>query len=145
MGKREHRPLRTVYFIRSEQMDMIKIGIANDPLHRLASMQTGSADKLTLVGGWLTDCAPALEEALHAAHAGSRVRGEWFKATEEIQAVMGPCGAAGPEVTLCFEPQPYVEPTAICRLPRWHEGEDFAAYKARITPAVHQQGFEFEP
>lgn len=68
--------LQQVYFIEAEDTGFIKIGIAENPVARLADLQVASPHRLTLrhtiPGGRAT------EQALHDRWADLRVRGEWF-------------------------------------------------------------------
>lgn len=83
--ERKTRRLRTIYFILDEERDAVKIGISGDPMGRLASLQTGHAGRLRLVGtmpGTRHD-----EKRLHQRFAGVRLRGEWFRRTPEIAAL----------------------------------------------------------
>ena len=65
-----------VYFIKDESTGFVKIGYSDKPNKRLKSLQTSSANKLTLVHAVEGD--KALESALHTRFATHRVRGEWF-------------------------------------------------------------------
>jgi hypothetical protein len=64
-----------VYFVRCVD-DLVKIGVAGDVNDRLSALQVGCPYELklwgTLRGG------PRAEQALHAAFAYYRFRGEWF-------------------------------------------------------------------
>jgi Meiotically up-regulated gene 113 len=67
----------SVYFAQAGKSGPIKIGTARDVWTRLASLQTGSAATLHLLGvvpGGLAD-----EKVLHQRFARHRIRGEWFK------------------------------------------------------------------
>lgn len=58
-----------------------KVGIANDPVKRMASLQTAHHQKLCLVGSWSTPCrdiARVLENSFHVVQAKDRLNGEWF-------------------------------------------------------------------
>jgi hypothetical protein len=76
----------SVYFITARETGTVKIGCARDPKDRLAKLQTASPAKLvleaTIFGSHET------EIQLHARFAEQRVRGEWFKLTDEIEAVI---------------------------------------------------------
>jgi len=69
-----------IYFVRSGKF--IKIGTSIDPNKRLGSLQTANPNKLkvraVLNGGYKT------EIGLHQLFEKSRIRGEWFRLTEEI-------------------------------------------------------------
>jgi hypothetical protein len=74
-----------IYFIRNETNKAIKIGFSTkDPIVRLAQLQTGSPDRLTLLGvipGRLED-----EKFLHARFGTCRLGGEWFYPTVDLVA-----------------------------------------------------------
>lgn len=64
----------------------VKIGITADPLARLASLQTGSSQKLELVYtcGVKSNDGYAVEQAAHAVLWKHRLEGEWFDTTPEM-------------------------------------------------------------
>lgn len=74
--------VQRVYFIKSGSQ--IKIGIAVDPVRRMASLQTAQAKRLRLLG----TCAGGREKEreLHDQFKDARMRGEWFKATPGLMA-----------------------------------------------------------
>ena len=80
LASRELRPAqvdcRTVYYIRSAS-GLIKIGIADDVGKRLATLQTGNAELLTIVATEPGGRARELE--LHDRFHFARIRGEWFR------------------------------------------------------------------
>ena len=71
-----------VYFIRNSGTGQIKIGIAVDPNHRIKTLQTGSADRLELLG--TMPGGRELESELHDRFAETRVGGEWFEPSGEL-------------------------------------------------------------
>jgi len=76
---------RFVYFIQSSG-GPIKIGSASDVAARLKSLQTGSADELTLLA--MTEGGEFRERELHARFAADRLRGEWFAPSPELIRVI---------------------------------------------------------
>jgi hypothetical protein len=66
-----------VYVIRAGDEGPVKIGHGKDPYRRLASLQSGSAQPLILLGT-LAGAAPE-ELRLHQQFAADRIFGEWFK------------------------------------------------------------------
>jgi hypothetical protein len=71
--------IKYTYFIQSENGGNIKIGrTSQDPLKRLANLQTGSPTKLRIVGLIKGD----KEEELHKRFDQYRVHGEWFSASD---------------------------------------------------------------
>lgn len=77
-----------VYFVQGEQLRLIKIGIARDLNNRLKGLQTGSPDKLTLLGVIMpkTRTPLQLEDQLHARFADDRSHGEWFRPSAALLA-----------------------------------------------------------
>jgi hypothetical protein len=61
-----------------------KIGKANNPIARWRSLQTGSPEKILLIG-WIK-ASPRKEKELHRRFARQRTRGEWFHWGPEIEA-----------------------------------------------------------
>lgn len=56
-----------------------KIGISNDPLARLRSLQTGSPIAMHLYRVWKPHHAASLEKKAHSAGRRWRMHGEWFR------------------------------------------------------------------
>jgi DNA-binding transcriptional ArsR family regulator len=71
-----------VYFIQSEYGGPIKIGVTNDPSHRLATLQTGHPSKLHILA--VTPGGTKKEKEIHDAFSGVRISGEWFKPTPAL-------------------------------------------------------------
>ena len=68
-----------LYFIQQGDKDIFKVGIAqHNPLKRLAQLQTGSSDKLRLVGFVHELDVRDAEIQIHAFLKESRLEGEWF-------------------------------------------------------------------
>lgn len=72
-----------VYFIGSidKKQSLIKIGKANDPIRRLMELQTGSADRLRIIGSVKcrnSDHALQVEKLAHNLFWKQRRHGEWF-------------------------------------------------------------------
>ncbi len=81
-----------IYFISQRgHVELVKIGIANDPEKRLAEMQTGSGFRLKLLAtATLASRAEAmnLERDLHHAFRSRRVRGEWFTCSAALRELI---------------------------------------------------------
>lgn len=73
-----------VYFIWDSEY--IKIGASNNPLSRLANLQTANARRLILL--LATPGGPALELYLHDRFAYIGVGGEWYKDNHELRWVI---------------------------------------------------------
>jgi hypothetical protein len=81
---RVKRPPEVVYFVGSEETQLIKIGSARDVRSRFSALQTGSAETLHLLGVIRDEDPKGLERFLHSRFSGSRVRGEWFRPTDPL-------------------------------------------------------------
>lgn len=78
----------SVYFIRAGASEHIKIGFCRgDPKRRLAALQTGNPEHLTLLATIRGDQTE--ERRWHEAFADSRVRGEWFADSPDMIAAVG--------------------------------------------------------
>jgi len=82
--KRETKEATLVYFVRAQTVGLIKIGIAADPDQRLATLQVGSPDRLTLLGVIAPPDAARTESDLHAAFHRERRHGEWFEPSPRL-------------------------------------------------------------
>lgn len=77
-GPKKPRPKRgVVYFIKNGARDRVKIGFSEGHEGRLASLQSASADKLTLLG--TVSGTRKTEMKMHKRFAAYRERGEWFR------------------------------------------------------------------
>lgn len=76
-----------IYFIQAGEGGPVKIGYTENPVDaRLATLQTGAHEKLTLL-----TCLPggmAVERWLHTALSHLRVRGEWFRPDGELAVLL---------------------------------------------------------
>lgn len=72
-----------IYFLQGQDSKRIKIGYTEwDPINRLATFQTGSPEKLTLLGskpGSMKD-----ERTIHRKFVADCVGGEWFNPSDEL-------------------------------------------------------------
>lgn len=76
-------PPAGIYFI-SDGMGNIKIGYATNPVDRVRQLQVGNAHTLRLI---LVVPGPASwERSFHQSWSSLRVRGEWFRAEEQLLA-----------------------------------------------------------
>lgn len=71
-----------IYFIQPVDGGSIKIGKANSPPDRLRELQTGSPDRLKIIGMMQGD--EATEYALHDLFARHRLDGEWFSPDDDL-------------------------------------------------------------
>lgn len=77
-----------VYFVQAERLQLVKIGIARCMTSRLSGLQTGSPDKLILLGVIEPKgCKPyVLEQRLHERFWQDRQHGEWFNPAPRLMA-----------------------------------------------------------
>jgi hypothetical protein len=72
-----------IYLIQQGDSDIYKIGWTTDgEISRLAALQTGSAEKLSLVGSFSAS-SQQTEDTLHRLFAPFHQRGEWFRLSRE--------------------------------------------------------------
>lgn len=86
MGIRTPRASEFVYFVRAETTRLIKIGISRDMVQRLKALQTGSPDKLSVMGVIRCERPVDTERAFHAQFRRQHSHGEWFKPSAELDA-----------------------------------------------------------
>lgn len=75
-----------IYFIQNEATQAIKIGFSDNPVKRLASLQTGSAEQLVMIAtmpGGFTE-----ERILHERFEEFRLFGEWFSSCNPNDTVL---------------------------------------------------------
>lgn len=72
-----------LYVIGNVEGGMYKIGVSTDTVKRLQSLQTGSPLELTIVGQKFVDDMFKAEREAHKKMAAHRLRGEWFKLTQD--------------------------------------------------------------
>lgn len=79
-----HIMTRYLYIIGSETGPK-KVGITNNLTTRLRQIQTGNADRLSVLKSWeLGEAAPLVEKAVHSRLARYRQAGEWFDADQSL-------------------------------------------------------------
>lgn len=67
-----------IYFIKAEETNKVKIGVATDVESRLASLQTSCPFKLKLEAKIQSEHPTLLERTLHYNLKDNRLQGEWF-------------------------------------------------------------------
>lgn len=85
------------YLMLKPEAQEIKVGIAVDPAQRRNQLQSGSSEKILLIGYWIpTSSAAFLESELHSLLSDFKSRGEWFKICsalwQRIESYMGAPG-----------------------------------------------------
>ncbi len=78
-----------VYFIQAGEGGPVKIGTANDVSHRLAELQAGSAQLLSIIR--TIDGGRPLEGWLHRHFSHARIRSEWFAFSADMLTISPPC------------------------------------------------------
>lgn len=76
-----------VYFISNATQSVVKIGVANKPVKRLKTFQTGNHEELIILRVIKLpnrNTAFQLESALHKKFKKYHIRGEWFKLSETL-------------------------------------------------------------
>lgn len=79
------RPNR-VYFIAADEAGAIKIGMASHVWARMRDLQLANPLELTMLGFVWSEHPRVLERELHKRFADLRIRGEWFRSTDELRA-----------------------------------------------------------
>jgi hypothetical protein len=85
---------RWVYFIAAgdinEDGTPVKVGISNEPEKRLATLQGAHYEELRIVEKFplLAEYVAGDERALHTILKPDRIRGEWFKASPRLRALL---------------------------------------------------------
>jgi hypothetical protein len=79
-----HAITGSVYFIRNQAADAMKVGHSRDPDRRLRELQTGNSARLHLVGA--VAAAREFETLVHEEFADLALEGEWFSQSGEILA-----------------------------------------------------------
>jgi T5orf172 domain len=84
-GPARPRPSAFVYVVKATS-GHVKVGVAADPLARLAALQTGASEPLELAYACAvkSNDGYAIEQAAHAMLCGRRLAGEWFDATPDL-------------------------------------------------------------
>lgn len=71
-----------VYFLRCDSSGLIKIGVSTNVAHRVSAIQSGSPTQMTLLA--TEEGGQEREKQLHDTYAEHRVRGEWYRPTDEL-------------------------------------------------------------
>jgi hypothetical protein len=88
-GAKSRNRIREVYFVRGDVSGLIKIGVTNDIERRLRSLQTFSAEPLTLLGVLVCPDYGRSEGWVHAQFSAARSHGEWFRPADDLLAFIG--------------------------------------------------------
>lgn len=92
-----------VYYIGIAGRDVVKIGSAQAPYHRLNTLQCAHPDELQLLA--IEPGGKKHELGLHHTHVADRIRGEWFTLTAPIRQRIADAGPPPPQ---CVTPNCYV-------------------------------------
>lgn len=81
-----NRKVRYIYFVYAEEVNRVKIGIANNAEQRLKDLRVGSPCELELLATFKDDQPNnLLENYLHGKFKKYRLHGEWFEYSDEIK------------------------------------------------------------
>lgn len=83
-----------VYFIQAVIGGPVKIGTALNPWVRMTELQSGNPEKLRLIA--VMHGGSKLERACHTRLADDRLRGEWFRSSELLAALIDELAYAPP-------------------------------------------------
>lgn len=87
--------VRFVYFAQCGKDGPIKIGVSGHPLARVADIQGGNPETVTLLA---TIVGSALDERrIHRQFESTRIRGEWFAASPELIAFIAALASPAPK------------------------------------------------
>ena len=121
---------RAIYFIVNRRASAVKIGVADDPVARLATLQIGCPDRLELFAQMPGDVA--YERALHNAFAEYRTHGEWFRLDGDLAQFVRSLPTFQPT------PEHFSRRVSAARLARSCERELYP----RLRAAVDVVGFD---
>ncbi len=72
-----------VYLLQSSESGLYKIGVSKNPVKRIKQLQTGNAEKISMINSYKTDIPFILEKSLKNFYITYHVKGEWFKLSIE--------------------------------------------------------------
>lgn len=133
---------RQVYFIEAQGRGLVKIGSADDAMRRLATLQTGSPDKLILRGVFYVDDAEQFERSHHQSFADQWVRGEWFRMDDKIRACMANLTEYGNEMIKLALHQPSGPPPVASVY--WQPGDTNETFSLRVCKVLEALGDKVE-
>lgn len=73
---------RYVYLLKTPE-NIYKIGVATNVEKRIKQLQTGCADKITLVDKFLSKYPFKIESTLHRRYECDKIKGEWYYLSNE--------------------------------------------------------------
>jgi Meiotically Up-regulated Gene 113 (MUG113) protein len=79
-----NRKRRQAVYIISTDRGVVKVGISDDPVLRLAQLQTGAPYPLRLAYAFVHSDASRIEAMVHRDLRAKRCYGEWFSVTEAV-------------------------------------------------------------
>ena len=79
-----------IYFMLCRSPDQqVKIGHANHLARRLSTIQIGCPYAIDVLTYYWSENPEDEEQTLHERFAASRIRGEWFRLTDELRLIIG--------------------------------------------------------
>lgn len=73
-----------IYFIQAGENGPIKIGSSDNPVERMAQLQTANAAKLKLL--WTHTGDATREQKIHKLFRDEKIRGEWYNPSQKLMA-----------------------------------------------------------
>ena len=128
-----------VYFLEAPKSKLIKIGYGSDVKRRVMRLQTGSPERLCILGVLPSMDPINLERHLHRKFADLRVHGEWFKRSPGLTRLLNtllPVDIDG--LAIDSSPQP-IPRGAVVISPA--VGESVAALTRRVCAVSAALGF----
>lgn len=120
-----------IYFIQAETVGSVKIGHTEGPVpKRMAELQTGSPVGLKVIGAM--PGTKETEAELHKRFSASRVRGEWFRLTDDLAAFIArKCRVWPPKFAALVRQCPALEPLWVEAF--WHHQDASADFCANAV------------
>lgn len=102
--------MRSVYLMQSEASGYYKIGVSINPAKRVKQLQTGNAEKITLIQTFESEIPFVVEKAVKNFFSPNHVHGEWFSLTlEQEMSFKNQCESIEKNIKLLRENGNYFE------------------------------------
>lgn len=129
--------MKQIYFLRQVgERGPVKIGCSINPPNRLECFNALSPVPLEILA--VTPGSHEIERRLHKMFASSRSHGEWFNATDQLEALIRAVATGAPisglvDMTLPIKRRAVIDWTA--RVKNWRPGQPIPATKPRKRAA----------
>ncbi len=107
-GCNYRRRLSHIYFVRARISGLVKIGITTDPHGRIRGLDTATPGGVTVLAVALGEREH--ESALHRIFASTRVNGEWFEMSHDLERHIERLAECDPHDRERFLIQPWAVP-----------------------------------